>query len=379
MGGMIQSRNISRYGRTVAAPRTRTLILLAKGPDADAEERADRGEIPRIEYVELARAIGAATIIDFHDVEASRHPAVRQARARGRLWGLAVLGMTKRREYDHFYVTGEDIGMPFGMMMKAVRDLGRVTMVVHHGGTPKRRIILRAIGHAVYRNVIVLADRQREILVSELGYPAHKVHFFHQWLDARFYRPPTDSFARAGARDVATSSYVFSCGRESRDYPSLQRAAAKLPYDFRVVASGWAPHAGFNSAQNILPAPNVSLLARLSYEDLRDTYARAQLVVVPINRVDYAAGVTVICEAMAMGKAIVTTDSPGIRDYVLPGKSGLAVPVGDSVALARAIDTLMKDDDLRARMGAHNRAWVEHVMSVDRYVERVAGLFGMTP
>lgn len=353
----------------MAAPRTRTLILLAKGPDADAAERADRGEIPRIEYVELARAIGAATIIDFHDVEASRHPAVRQARARGRLWGLAVLGMTKRREYDHFYVTGEDIGMPFGMMMKAVRDLGRVTMVVHHGGTPKRRIILRAIGHAVYRNVIVLADRQREILVTELGYPAHKVHFFHQWLDTRFYRP----------RDVPPADYAFSCGRESRDYPSLQRAAAKLPYEFRVVASGWAPHAGFNSAQNILPAPNLSLLARLSYEDLRDAYARARLVVVPIDRVDYAAGVTGICEAMAMGKAVVTTDSPGIRDYVLPGKSGLAVPVGDSVALARAIDTLMKDNDLRARMGAHNRDWVERVMSVDRYVERVAGLFGMTP
>lgn len=355
------------YGRTVPAPRTRTLILLAKAPEAGAAERAERGEIPRIEYVELARAIGA-TILDFHDVDASSHPAVRQARARGRLWGLAALGMTKRREFDQFYVTGEDIGMPFGMMMRAARDHGRVTMVVHHGGTKKRRIILRAIGHSVYRNVIVLAERQREIFVSELGYPGHKVHRFDQWLDTRFYEPRETS-----------SDYVFSCGRESRDYPMLQRAAAKLPYEFRVVASGWAPHAGFNSANNVLPTRNLAVLGKLTYEDLRDAYARARLVVVPLDRVDYAAGVTVICEAMAMGKPVVTTDSPGIRDYVLPGKSGFTVPIGDSVELARAIDSLAKDDALRARMGEHNRAWAARAMSVERYVQRVAGLFGITP
>ena len=355
------------YGRIVAAPRTRTLILLAKGPNADVARQAERGEIPRIEYVELAREIGA-TILDFHDVDASKHPIVARARARGKLWGLAALGMTKRRDFDQFYVTGEDIGMPFGMMMKAARDLGRITMVVHQANTPKRRFILRAIGHAVYRNVIVLAERQREILTSVIGYPALKVHRFDQWLDARFYAP----------RDVAADGYVFSCGRESRDYPLLQRAAGTLPHRFRVVASGWAPHAGFSAAENIRGTGNLELLSKLSYEELRDAYARASLVVVPLDRVDYAAGVTGICEAMAMGKAVVTTDSPGIRDYVLPGTSGLVVPIGDAAALARAIDELVRDPARRAAMGVHNRAWVERVMNLDRYVERVGGLFGLS-
>jgi glycosyltransferase involved in cell wall biosynthesis len=352
--------------RIVPEPPTRTLILLAKAPAADAALQADRGEIPRIEYVQLARSIGA-TILDFHDVDASRHPAVKAARARGPLWGLAALGMTRRREFDQFYVTGEDIGMPFGMMMRAARDLGRITMVVHHGGTPKRRLILRAIGHSVYRNVIVLAERQREILVSEIGYPALKVHRFDQWLDAAFYRP----------LDLPAGDYVFSCGRESRDYPLLERAAALVPHRFRVVASGWAPHAGFAAASNIGTSSNLEVLARMSYTDLREAYARARLVAVPIDRVDYAAGVTGLCEAMAMGKAVVATDSPGIRDYVLPGTSGLVVPIGDERALARAIDELVRDPERCARMGAHNRAWVERVMNVDRYVERVRGLFGM--
>ena len=57
-------------------PRTRTLLLLGKAPSADAVAKADAGEIPRIEYVELARALGA-TILDYNDVDSATHPAYR--------------------------------------------------------------------------------------------------------------------------------------------------------------------------------------------------------------------------------------------------------------------------------------------------------------
>ncbi len=353
--------------RPAAAKRSkRILILLAKSPNLTAAEEADRGEIPRIEYVELARAIGA-TILDFHDVAQSQHPFVKLARSRGARYGLAALGMTRRHDFDEFYVTGEDIGLPFGMLMRAAGDLGRITMVVHHCGTPKRRLLFRSLGHTPYRNVIVLATRQREIFVSDLGFPPHKVHGFEQWLDTRFYRP----------LDVPLDDYVFSCGRESRDYALLQRAARMVPHQFRVVASGWAPHSGFDSATDIGTSGNLEVVAKLTYNELRDVYARSRFVVVPLDEVDYAAGVTGICEAMAMGKAVITTDSPGIRDYVSPGVSGLIVPIGDARALAGAIEELMSDPERCARMGEHNRDWVVREMSVDRYVDRVSGLFGL--
>lgn len=340
-----------------------TLILLGMAPEPDSVEEADRGEIPRIEYVELARALGA-TILDFKDVAQSEHPAVRIARARGERWGLAVLGMTRRRDFDQFYVTGESI--PFGIMMRAARDLGRITVVAHTVGTPKRRLMFRLFGHAVYRNVIVRAERQREILVKELGFPAFKVHQVDRWVDTQFFRPV----------EAPPGDYIFSCGRENRDYGLLQRAAHTLPYDFRVVASGWAPHAGFETA-DMEASHNVEILRNLTYKELRDAYARARLVVLPLKRVDYAAGVIGLCEAMAMGKAIITTESPGIQDYVVPGVSALVVPIGDARALAAAIDELMRDPDRCAEMGAHNRDWVVRQMSIERYVARVCGLLGL--
>lgn len=351
-----------------AVPRIRTLLLLGKAPSGDAVAKADAGEIPRIEYVELARALGA-TIFDYNDVDRSTHPAVVLARRQGHQWGLAALGALRCKEFDRLYVTGEEVGIPLAMMLHARGRYGRATVVVHNGGTPKRRLLLRALGHAVWRDVICLSERQWHVLVDEIGLPAHKVHVFQQWIDERFYRPAPSS---------GRADYVFACGRESRDYPLLQRAAAALPsIPFRVVASGWAPHAGFDPATNLRPTENVRVEHGLSYLALRDAYAAARFVVVPVANVDYAAGVTGLCEAMSSGKAVITTASPGVADYVVHGTSGLVVPTGDAPALRAAIERLWGDPALCARMGRHNRLWVTRELSVTQYVARVAGLAGI--
>jgi glycosyltransferase involved in cell wall biosynthesis/O-antigen/teichoic acid export membrane protein len=62
-----------------------------------------------------------------------------------------------------------------------------------------------------------------------------------------------------------------------------------------------------------------------------------------------------ILEAMAMGVPVVATDVPGSREAVRDGETGFAVPLGDAHALADAIDRLLRDPELRARMGAAGR------------------------
>src|SRR5579859_6357286 len=107
--------------------RPRTLILLAKGPSTTLEAEVARGDIPRIEYLELAKAIGAE-ILDFHSVAASTHPLVRAAAKKGPLYGLAMMGILRRHEVDHIYATGEDIGMPLAAFCHATRWMGHVTV-----------------------------------------------------------------------------------------------------------------------------------------------------------------------------------------------------------------------------------------------------------
>jgi glycosyltransferase involved in cell wall biosynthesis len=341
----------------------RTLILLAKAPGEGG------GEHPRTDLSEMLRVLDAK-IFNFNDVAASTHPLVRAARSRGRYWGLAMLGVLHRNEFDNIYATGEDIGMPLAVLLHATRCYGKTTVLVHHGGTPKRKTALRLLGHQVWRNVITVSERQRDVLIEEVGIPAHKVHAFKQGIDEHFFRMlPTDP---------PLGEYVFSCGRDSRDYPLLVRAADGLPnVPFRIVASGWSAHAGVRQAKNIETRTNVAVEKGLSFPALRDAYARARFTVFPLDRVDYAAGVTGMCEAMAMGKAVIASDSPGIAEYIQHGVSGLVVPVGDERALREAIERLWSDPALTEQMGRRNRKWAEAEMTVTAYATRVAGLFGV--
>lgn len=58
-----------------------------------------------------------------------------------------------------------------------------------------------------------------------------------------------------------------------------------------------------------------------------------------------------IVEAMAAGRAIVTTRVPGCKDTVIEGYNGFLVPAGDENALAERMEILIQNKDLRITMG----------------------------
>jgi len=59
----------------------------------------------------------------------------------------------------------------------------------------------------------------------------------------------------------------------------------------------------------------------------------------------------VLLEAMASGMACITTDACGMRDVIQDGTNGILIPRRDSVSLISAIDRMIKNPDLRSRLG----------------------------
>jgi glycosyltransferase involved in cell wall biosynthesis len=59
----------------------------------------------------------------------------------------------------------------------------------------------------------------------------------------------------------------------------------------------------------------------------------------------------VVVEGMAAGLAVVAADSGGPAEVIDHGVTGLLYPPGDAVALAQVLRTLVRDPDLRARLG----------------------------
>lgn len=82
-----------------------------------------------------------------------------------------------------------------------------------------------------------------------------------------------------------------------------------------------------------------------------------------------------ILEAMACERAVVGTLTGGIPEVVDDGVTGLLVPPRNEAALAEAIVTLLRDDTMRARMGAAGRTRVMAEFSVDALVRGVARVY----
>jgi glycosyltransferase involved in cell wall biosynthesis len=64
-------------------------------------------------------------------------------------------------------------------------------------------------------------------------------------------------------------------------------------------------------------------------------------------------------EALASGRAVVTTDAPGCREIVAPGENGILVPVADARALAEALIVLIRNPSELALMGKASRKLAE--------------------
>jgi glycosyltransferase involved in cell wall biosynthesis len=106
-------------------------------------------------------------------------------------------------------------------------------------------------------------------------------------------------------------------------------------------------------------------------------YGHAGCVVVPQHPPGYpygseGGGLTALLEAMAMGKAVVATDRPVLRDYVDDGVEALLVPPEDPVAMRDAIERVLSDGDLAARLGRAARARVEQEHTSDVFASRLA-------
>jgi len=105
----------------------------------------------------------------------------------------------------------------------------------------------------------------------------------------------------------------------------------------------------------------IEYLGRL--DDVRSAIAGCSVYVLP----SYREGTPrTVLEAMAMGRAIITTQTPGCRETVLDGENGYLVPVKDVDALVDAMSRMIERPQQIIVMGAQSRAIAEEKYDVHK-------------
>jgi glycosyltransferase involved in cell wall biosynthesis len=107
-------------------------------------------------------------------------------------------------------------------------------------------------------------------------------------------------------------------------------------------------------------------------DDVRDLLALMDVFVLPSWREGLPRSAV---EAAAMGRALVLTDIRGCREVGRDGVEALLVPARDAGALTAAIERLVEEPELRARLAASARARAEERFDERRVVDRVVDTY----
>jgi glycosyltransferase involved in cell wall biosynthesis len=343
----------------------RHAILLAVGKYADEKAGFSTQEGPRTEFCEIAKFL-QADIHSYVSGAAKRGAWFRWIFQTKKLWGSALNIAFLRSRYDRIYATGEDIGFRAALLLKLFGWRGRMVCLVHNMSR-SRKVLLRLIGDRPFNSLVVVSKAQIPQIL-DIGFPKSKVVHVFNWVDDEFFAPIVDDL---GPGDRVT---FVACGAENRDYETLLRATRFAPGETYVFGHGFfGPTTEVTKREDessFIPMPKVS------FERLRQYYNSATAIVLPINSVQYAAGVTGLVEAMSMGRPVIVTQSPGIEEYCSTIDKNLLVLPQDHTGISKAMQLVASDSDASSKHGKTNREWVLKNCSLNGYVRTIGSLMG---
>lgn len=187
----------------------------------------------------------------------------------------------------------------------------------------------------------------------------------------------TDHFSErpqpAGVSFLMVSRFLR--GKGIGEYGEAAMRLKRERPDAKVRLAGWldeSPDAVSQAEIDALAAGGVEMLGKL--DDVRPALAECSVYVLPSYREGTPRSVL---EAMATGRAIVTTDAPGCRETVTEGENGYLVRPKDADALFEAMLRFVESPALAAEMGKASRRIAEEKFDVHKVNEalmRYAGL-----
>ena len=203
---------------------------------------------------------------------------------------------------------------------------------------------------ALFRQLKIVSTNANTCVVNGSGVDVSEFEV------APFVEQPALRFLLIGRLlgDKGVREYVQAAEQIKQRYPATQ---------FDLV--GWID-ANPNTITQVeldqwIAAGTVNFLGRLN--DVRSAIKDCSVYVLP----SYREGTPrTVLEAMAMGRAVITTDAPGCRETVVDGDNGFLITVKDADALAQAMLRFIEQPELIAQMGKRSRFIAEDKYDVHK-------------
>jgi len=192
-------------------------------------------------------------------------------------------------------------------------------------------------------HVAFLGPADRTEAIARYGIAPHRSSVFPFGVDTDFWCP--------GDEPPADRPFVLAVGSDpSRDYATL--VAAPVRAAVRILTRLPVPLAGDRRNVEVIGGDYFS--GPVDDLALRRLYRQAAVVVLPLRDVFQPTGQSVCLQAMACGAPVVLSRIRGLwaPDLYVDGEHVLLVPPADPAALGEAVNRLLDDRALAARLGA---------------------------
>ena len=244
------------------------------------------------------------------------------------------------------------------------------------------------VERTAYQNadgVIAVSDSMREDVHNLYGVPFEKIRVIHNGIDLNQYKPTPDPAVLGRYGIDPDSPFILFVGRITRQKGiiHLVRAIKHLKPGVQVVLCAGAPDTeeiGREMKERVEEARRESanpihwIAQIVPKEEIIALYTQAALFVCPSVYEPFG---IINLEAMACGTPVVASAVGGIKEVVVPDKTGVLVPFEplggtgfepkdpDRFArdLAGAVNGLLNDPERLQRMGSRSRERVEHFFS----------------
>jgi glycosyltransferase involved in cell wall biosynthesis len=322
---------------------------------------------PRVDYLEM-QSLLHADVIDYSEYNHTLSGDIFR-RLETQLHSdvyLATISMVKSRQYPLVFTWSERAGIPFAFYKQLFQMNTSFVNMFQCWSNRQEAVITKMKLFDVMDEIIVHCSSMQRKLVS-LGVNLNRIHLIPYSIDQHFYSASSDVDQE--------KNLVISVGESrTRNYPVLFKAVEGLSCQVKIAASGhWYAREKRNHINSKVP-DNVEIIRYLPQVELKQLYASAQIVVLPIYDLVYSAGATTTLEASAMSRPVVAFRSEGITDYIIDGETGLLVEPGNEKALRAAIQSLIENPAEARRLGQNARQRIEELLNLENYIQKIANV-----
>jgi len=230
--------------------------------------------------------------------------------------------------------------------------------------------------------LIAVDNRLRQFAISELGYPKDRITVVHNSVDTGYFHPVLEETQKGLKRSLGyrENDFVVLVPRRLVRKNGVIYAVRALrnaeKEDIKMVIAGDGPEKGV-ILDEIGNDRRMRLIGSIPHREIDIYYKMADAILIPSvtsHGIQEATSLAML-EGMSCGKVVICSNIGGMREAIRNMENGILVEEKDPIGIARALQSVHEDGNLRIKIAKKARAYALQNHSFLVHAAKIAQIY----